>query len=96
MILGIKTRDLTGGFKCFKRSTLQRLKIEELKSNGYSFQIETTYKTLQQGLTVKEIPIIFEDRHVGQSKMSAKIFIEALWMVIKIKLTEIRNRIKHH
>ncbi|HMT02767.1 MAG TPA: polyprenol monophosphomannose synthase [Burkholderiales bacterium] len=84
-ILGIKVRDLTGGFKCWRSKVLESIDINSLKSNGYSFQIETTYKTIRKGFKVKEIPIIFEDRRVGQSKMSSKIFIEALLMVLKLK-----------
>jgi dolichol-phosphate mannosyltransferase len=87
IILGLKTRDLTGGFKCFRRKVLETIDINNLKSTGYSFQVETTYKTFLNGFKIKEIPIIFEDRRVGQSKMSSGIFVEALWMVIKLKLT---------
>ena len=87
IILGLKTRDLTGGFKCFRRKVLETIDINNLKSTGYSFQVETTYKTFINGFKIKEIPIIFEDRRVGQSKMSSGIFVEALWMVIKLKLS---------
>ncbi len=85
IILGLKVRDLTGGFKCFKRSVLESININKLKSNGYSFQVETTYKSFLKGFSIKEIPIIFEDRRVGQSKMSSGIFIEALLMILKLK-----------
>ena len=87
MILGLKTRDLTGGFKCFRRNVLETIDVNNLKSTGYSFQVETTYKTFLNGFKIKEIPIIFEDRVVGQSKMSSGIFLEALLMVIKLKLS---------
>jgi dolichol-phosphate mannosyltransferase len=86
-ILGVGTRDLTGGFKCFHRRVLESLDLEAVKSTGYAFQIELTYRTLKKGFTVKEIPIVFEDRRVGQSKMSRKIFLEALTMVWKLRLT---------
>ena len=86
-ILGLKTRDLTGGFKCFRRNVLETIDVNNLKSTGYSFQVETTYKTFLNGFKIKEIPIIFEDRVVGQSKMSSGIFLEALLMVIKLKLS---------
>lgn len=86
-ILGIDINDLTGGFKCFRRNVLEAIGINGLKSNGYSFQVETTYKTFLNGFKIKEIPIIFEDRRVGQSKMSSGIFIEALFMIIKLKFT---------
>jgi len=84
-ILGIPIRDLTGGFKCFRREVLEVIDVNSLKSNGYSFQVETTYKTFLSGFKIQEIPIIFEDRRVGQSKMSSKIFLEALIMIIKLR-----------
>jgi dolichol-phosphate mannosyltransferase len=86
-ILGVGTRDLTGGFKCFHRRVLESIDLEAVKSTGYAFQIELTYRTLKKGFTVREIPIVFEDRRVGQSKMSRKIFLEALTMVWKLRLT---------
>jgi dolichol-phosphate mannosyltransferase len=86
-ILGVGVRDLTGGFKCFNRRVLEGIGLDEVKSTGYAFQIELTYRTLKKGFTVKETPIIFEDRRVGQSKMSRKIFLEALTMVWKLRLT---------
>ncbi|HEX8822002.1 MAG TPA: polyprenol monophosphomannose synthase [Archangium sp.] len=86
-ILGVGVRDLTGGFKCFNRRVLETIDLEAVKSTGYAFQIELTYRTLKKGMTVKEIPIVFEDRRVGQSKMSRKIFVEALTMVWKLRLT---------
>lgn len=86
-ILGMPIRDLTGGFKCFRANVLEAIDINNLKSTGYSFQVETTYKTFLKGFKIKELPIIFEDRRVGQSKMSSNIFIEALWMVIKLRFT---------
>jgi dolichol-phosphate mannosyltransferase len=86
-ILGVDVRDLTGGFKCFNRRVLESIGLEEVKSTGYAFQIELTYRTLKKGFTVRELPIVFEDRRVGQSKMSRKIFLEALTMVWKLRLT---------
>lgn len=86
-ILGVRVRDLTGGFKCFNRRVLEAIDLAAVKSTGYAFQIELTYRTLKAGFKVKEIPIVFEDRRVGQSKMSRKIFVEALTMVWKLKLT---------
>lgn len=86
-ILGVDVRDLTGGFKCFSRRVLETLPLDEVKSTGYAFQIELTYRALKHGFAVKEIPIVFEDRRVGQSKMSRKIFLEALTMVWKLRLT---------
>jgi dolichol-phosphate mannosyltransferase len=86
-ILGVKVRDLTGGFKCFNRRVLEAIDLDAVVSNGYGFQIELTYRALKKGFTVKEIPIVFEERRVGQSKMSRKIFFEALTLVWKLRLT---------
>ena len=86
-ILGVDVSDLTGGFKCFNRGVLEAIDLEAVRSTGYAFQIELTYRTLKKGFRVKEIPIVFEDRRVGQSKMSRKIFLEALTMVWKLRLT---------
>jgi dolichol-phosphate mannosyltransferase len=86
-ILGVDVRDLTGGFKCFRRSVLEALDLDSVKSTGYAFQIELTYRALKAGFNVREVPIVFEDRRVGQSKMSRKIFVEALTMVWKLKAT---------
>ena len=86
-ILGVRVRDLTGGFKCFNRRVLEAIDLGAVKSSGYAFQIELTYRSLKAGFKVKEIPIVFEDRRVGQSKMSRKIFVEALTMVWKLRLT---------
>ncbi len=86
-ILGVDVRDLTGGFKCFHRRVLEGIGLDQVQSTGYAFQIELTYRTLKKGFTVREVPIVFEDRRVGQSKMSRKIFLEALAMVWKLRLT---------
>jgi dolichol-phosphate mannosyltransferase len=86
-VLGVGVRDLTGGFKCFRRQALEKLNLEAVKSTGYAFQIELTYRALREGLVVREVPILFEDRRVGQSKMSRKIFLEALVRVIQLRLT---------
>jgi dolichol-phosphate mannosyltransferase len=86
-ILGIGIRDLTGGFKCFRRRTLESIDFSRVHSTGYAFQIELTYRAIRQGFVVREIPIIFEERRVGQSKMSRRIFFEALGMVWKLRAT---------
>ena len=86
-ILGVKVRDLTGGFKCFNRRVLEAIDLDAVVSSGYAFQIELTYRALKKGFTVKEVPIVFEDRRVGQSKMSRKIFLEAVTMVWKLRFT---------
>jgi dolichol-phosphate mannosyltransferase len=86
-VLGLRQRDLTGGFKCFRRRVLESVDLASVRSTGYAFQIELTYRTIKSGFRVQEIPIVFEDRRVGQSKMSWKIALEALTMVWKLRLT---------
>jgi dolichol-phosphate mannosyltransferase len=86
-ILGLPVRDLTGGFKCFRRQVLESIDLAAVKSTGYAFQIELTYRTYRKGFRVEEMPIVFEDRRVGQSKMSRRIVVEALTMVWKLRFT---------
>jgi dolichol-phosphate mannosyltransferase len=81
ILLGVPVRDLTGGFKCFRRATLEGLDLSGVGTDGYGFQIEVTYRALKTGYRVKEIPILFRDRRVGASKMSARIALEAFWKV---------------
>ena len=80
-LLGIPINDLTGGFKCFRREVLERLDLSGVGTDGYGFQIEMTYRTIRAGYRVKEVPIVFRDRRVGASKMSARIAVEAFWKV---------------
>jgi dolichol-phosphate mannosyltransferase len=80
-ILGIDVRDLTGGFKCFRREVLEGIELDTVSSGGYAFQIELTYRALLGGFRVREIPIVFQDRAAGSSKMSAHIALEAFWLV---------------
>ena len=80
-VLGLPIRDLTGGFKCFRREVLEAVDLSRIRSQGYAFQVELTYRALQLGFRVKEIPIVFTDRRVGQSKMSRRIVLEAMWMI---------------
>ena len=82
-LLGLSIQDLTGGFKCFKREVLEAIDLNSIQTTGYAFQIEMTYLAIQKGFSVQEIPIIFCDRTVGQSKMSKAIFLEA---VVKVFL----------
>jgi len=81
LILGVPVRDLTGGFKCFRREVLERIDLRSVTSAGYAFQIELTYRALRAGFRVVEVPIVFADRRVGQSKMSRAIVLEALGKV---------------
>ena len=89
-ILDVDVRDLTGGFKCFHRQVLQAIDLATVTSTGYAFQIELTYRALRQGFRVVEVPIVFVDRRVGQSKMSRKIVLEALTKVWAIRLAGFR------
>jgi dolichol-phosphate mannosyltransferase len=85
-ILGVRVRDLTSGFICWRRSALEAIDLGAVRSNGYSFQIEMKYRAVKAGLRVVETPIVFVDRRVGQSKMSRAIFVEALGMVWRLRL----------
>jgi dolichol-phosphate mannosyltransferase len=80
-ILGVHVRDLTGGFKCFRREVLEAIELGTVQSSGYAFQIELTYRAILKGFRVAELPIVFADRRVGQSKMSRRIVVEAMRMV---------------
>jgi dolichol-phosphate mannosyltransferase len=84
-ILGLGVRDLTSGFKCFRRHVLAALDLDAVRSEGYSFQIEMTYRALCRGFRVVEVPIVFVDRRVGQSKMSGRIFAEAMIVVWRLR-----------
>lgn len=85
IILGYPINDWTGGFNSWKRDVLIKIGLDSVTSNGYSFQIELKYKASRNGFKVKEVPIVFEDRRVGKSKMSMKIVIEAFYKVWQIK-----------
>ncbi|MDY0083126.1 MAG: polyprenol monophosphomannose synthase [Ignavibacteriaceae bacterium] len=89
VITGMPIRDATGGFKCFRRKVLEAIDLDKVKSNGYSFQIEMTFKAYKKGFKIKEIPIVFVDRIKGKSKMSKKIVREAVFMVWKLRLRQI-------
>ncbi|MBP9087850.1 MAG: polyprenol monophosphomannose synthase [Kofleriaceae bacterium] len=84
-VLGVDTRDLTAGFMCWRRTALEAINLSSITSNGYSFQIEMKYRALNHGLRLVETPIVFEDRRVGQSKMSKAIFVEAMAKVWKLR-----------
>jgi len=92
LITGMPFSDPTGGFKCFRREVLEAIDLERIKSNGYSFQIEMTYAAWRLGFRIVELPIIFEDRHSGHSKMNSSIIREALWMVMKLRLRPIPEK----
>jgi dolichol-phosphate mannosyltransferase len=91
VLLGAPVRDLTGGFKCYRRAVLEALPLDEIHSKGYAFQIETTYRTLRKGFRVREVPITFVDRVEGGSKMSKTIVVEAVWKVPLLRLEALRG-----
>jgi dolichol-phosphate mannosyltransferase len=86
-------KDATGGFKCFRLSTLRRLDLSKVTSDGYGFQIEMNFKVWRKGMTVREIPILFVDRRVGVSKMNRTIVWEAMWLVWKLRALAVLGRI---
>jgi dolichol-phosphate mannosyltransferase len=86
LILGLPVMDATGGFRCYRRRVLETIRLDKIHSNGYSFQIEMVYRTLQAGFRIGEVPITFPDRRVGQSKMSRRIVLEALLTVWRLRL----------
>jgi dolichol-phosphate mannosyltransferase len=89
-VLGVGVRDLTGGFKCYRREVLETIDLRAIRSRGYAFQIETTYRAVRAGFRVLEIPIRFTDREVGGSKMSRAIVLEAIWKVPVLRLASRR------
>ena len=93
LVLGVRVRDLTGGFKCYRRRVLEEIDLDAVRSRGYAFQIETTYRALRAGFRVVEVPITFVDREVGGSKMSRSIFLEAIWKVPALRLAALRGRL---
>ena len=93
VILGVDIRDLTTGYKAFTRQALQAIDLDTVRSNGYSFQIEMTFRALKRGLRVVEVPIVFVDRTLGQSKMNSRIFREAIAIVWKLRYESARGRI---
>jgi dolichol-phosphate mannosyltransferase len=92
VLLGLRVRDLTGGFKCYRRAVLETIDLDAIRSKGYAFQIETTYRAIRAGFSVVEVPIVFVDRQVGGSKMSNSIVLEAIWKVPTLRLSRLRVR----
>jgi dolichol-phosphate mannosyltransferase len=93
VLLGVGIRDLTGGFKCYRREVLETIDLDAVSSTGYAFQIETTYRALRAGFRVVEIPITFADREAGASKMSKGIFLEAVWKVPLLRARALAGRL---
>jgi dolichol-phosphate mannosyltransferase len=92
LLLSVPVRDLTGGFKCYRRNVLEAIDLDAIHSKGYAFQIETTYRAFRGGFRVVEVPIVFVDREVGGSKMSKAIVLEAVWKVPTLRLARLRAR----
>jgi len=93
IITGIRVHDATGGFKCFRRKVLEAIDLDDIRSNGYAFQIEMNFRAWRKGFRIKEIPIVFVDRHAGTSKMSKAIVREAIGMVWKLKYRAISGEL---
>jgi dolichol-phosphate mannosyltransferase len=90
---GLKLWDSTGGYKCYRRGVLEGIDLDQVRSNGYSFQIETSFRAWKRGFRVKEITITFLDRNMGQSKMSGRIVREAIWMVWRLRWWALTGRV---
>ena len=88
LVLGLQVRDLTGGFKCFRREVLEAIDLDSIGSKGYAFQVEMTYRAIRRGFRAVEVPIVFRDRQVGSSKMGRAIVAEAIWRVPLLRLRE--------
>lgn len=91
LVTGMPLRDATGGFKCFHRKVLESIDLDKVRSNGYSFQIEMSFRAFRKGFRIKEIPIVFVDRQAGHSKMSKTIVREAIWMVWRLRLLALKG-----
>ena len=91
LVTGLPLDDCTGGFKCFRRSVLEAIDLDSVRSNGYAFQIEMSFRAWKRGFRIVEIPIVFVDRTEGSSKMSRRIVREAIWMVWKLRWWSIRG-----
>jgi dolichol-phosphate mannosyltransferase len=93
LVLGVPVHDLTGGFKCYRRKVLESIDLGAVRSRGYAFQIETTYRAVRAGFHIVEVPITFIDREVGGSKMSRAIVLEAIWKVPALRLAALRGQL---
>ena len=93
ILLGMRVRDLTGGFKCFRRATLEAIDLDALSAHGYAFQIETTYRVREAGLRIEEVPITFVERRAGASKMTGSIVAEAMWKVPVLRLRALTGKL---
>jgi dolichol-phosphate mannosyltransferase len=92
VITGLPVHDATGGYKCFRRRALEGIRLDRVRSDGYAFQIEVSFKCWKRGFKIKEIPIVFVDRRAGVSKMNRRIIWEAAWMVWRLRLLDLLGR----
>jgi dolichol-phosphate mannosyltransferase len=92
-VTGLQLYDATGGFKCFRRSVLETIDLDDVRSNGYAFQIEVSFRAWKKGFRIVEIPIVFTDRTEGESKMSKRIVREAIWMVWRLRWWSVTGRV---
>ncbi|MBC7843538.1 MAG: polyprenol monophosphomannose synthase [Gemmatimonadaceae bacterium] len=92
-VTGLQLFDATGGFKCFRRTVLEAIDLDDVRSNGYAFQIEVSFRAWKKGFRIAEIPIVFTDRTEGESKMSKRIVREAIWMVWQLRWWAITGRV---
>src|SRR5207249_11832951 len=93
LVTGLPVPDATGGFKCFRRRALEGIRLDRIRSDGYAFQIEVTFKCWKRGFKVREIPIVFVDRRAGVSKMNRRIIWEAVWLVWGLRLMDLLGRV---
>ena len=92
-ITGLPVRDATGGFNCFRREVLETLDLGRIQSNGYAFQIELKFRAFRRGFRLREVPIVFTERDTGESKMSRRIMLEAVWRVWWLRLQDLVGRL---
>ena len=94
IITGMPVHDATGGFKCFRRRALEGIRLDQVQSDGYAFQIEVSFKVWKRGFRIREIPIVFVDRRAGVSKMSRRIIWEAAWLVWRLRFVDLLGRVE--
>ena len=94
LVTGLPVKDATGGYKCFRRRALESIRLDRVRSDGYAFQIEMSYKCWRKGFRIREIPILFVDRRAGFSKMNRRIIWEAVWMVWRLRLLDLLGRLE--
>ena len=94
VVTGMPVKDATGGYKCFRRCALESIRLDRVRSDGYAFQIEMSYKCWRKGFRIREIPILFVDRRAGFSKMNRRIIWEAVWMVWRLRLLDLLGRLE--